>query len=124
MVERTQIQPAPDKSKLVAQDGLMTLQWLAWLNGVTNWMQRVRVYVYTVDVPNITTLSGWWGEFSTPGAVAGDFAIAAIDPAHLDIAVAAQVTAADTTTVWLRNWGAGDVDLGAGFMRIRIERAR
>lgn len=125
MVERVAFPPPPDQSPFVKMpDGRLTLNALAWLTGLTTWIQRVRVHLFAVDVPSIAPSGGWWAQFTTPGAAAGDFAIAAMDPADLDLAVSAQVTAADTTTVWVRNWGAGAVDPAAGTMRIRIERSR
>lgn len=124
MVERAQFPPPPTKAKIAAADGLMGQQWLIWLGALAVWVQRVRVHVFTVDVPSVPSSGGWWAQFATPGAVPGDFAIASLDPGDLDLAVSAQVTAANETTVWVRNWGAGAIDLAAGFIRIRIERAR
>lgn len=124
MVERSTFPSPPDKATVVKDDYRMTLQWLAWLTGLTTWVQRVRVHFFAVDVPSIAASGGWWAQFATPGAVPGDFAIAALNPADLDLAVSAQVTATDETTVWVRNWGAGAVDLAAGTIAIRIERAR
>ena len=124
MVERPAFPGPPDKAPFVKEDRRLTLQSLAWMTGLTTWIQRVRVHLFAVDVPAIAASGGWWAQFTTPGAVPGDFADAALDPADLDLAVSAQVTAADTTTVWVRNWGAGPIDLAAGTVRIRIERSR
>lgn len=124
MAERAQFPPVPIKSKIAAADGTAALQWLAWFGALALWIQRTRVYVFSVDVPSIPVSAGWWAQFATPGAQVGDFALAGFDPAHVDLAVTAQVTAADTTSIWIRNWGAGAVDLAAGTVRIRIERAR
>lgn len=124
MSERLQFQPPPSKSRVAAQDGTFTLQWLAWLGALTTWVQRVRVYVFAHDVPSIPSSGGYFVTFTCPGAVVGDFAVASMDPAAQDLAVAAQVIAADSVTVWIRNWGAGAIDPASGTIRIRVERAR
>jgi hypothetical protein len=122
--ERLQFPPAPLKSRVAGADGLYTLQWLAWFGALTNWVQRTRIYVFPHDVPNIPALGGYFVSFSCPGAVVGDFATASMDPAAQDLAVSAQITAADTATVWIRNWGGAGIDPAAGTIRIRVERAR
>lgn len=123
MSERLQFPPAPIKARVEGADGLFTLQWLSWLGALTNWVQRQRVYSYAVDVPSIPSAGGWWGQFSVEAAP-GDFAVASLDPADIDLAVAAQVTAPNVVTVWVRNWGAGAVDLAAGTLRVWVQRAR
>lgn len=124
MTERAQFPPPPGKSDVTARDGTMSLAWLTWFGALSAWVQRVRVVSTPVDVPNIAPGGGWWGQVTVGGARPGDFAIAALDPANRDLAVSAQVTANDTVTVWVRNHGAGAIDLAAGTLRIRLERAR
>ncbi len=123
MSERLQFPPPPSKSVIADRNGLFTLQWLAWIGALTNWVQRQRVYSYAVDVPSIPSGGGWWGQFSVEASV-GDFAVASLDPADRDIAVSAQVTATNVVTVWARNWGAGAIDLAAGTLRVWVQRAR
>lgn len=124
MTERPQLQELPAKTVVAARDGTFNLQWLAWLGALLNWVQRTRVFFFTVDVPSIPSGGGWWGQFTCPGVVVGDFAVASLDPCDRDIAVSAQVTAAGVVTVWARNWGAGAIDLAPGTCRIWTQRAR
>jgi hypothetical protein len=122
--ERRQFPRAPDKARVIGADGLLTLQWLAWVGALTDLLQRKRVYSFPIDVPSIPSGGGWWGQYSVPTAVVGDFVEATLEPSDRDISVLAHVSAAGTVTVWARNWGAGSIDLGAGTVRISVERAR
>lgn len=124
MSERAGFPPPPGKSLVANRDGTMSLQWLTWFGALSAWVQRVRVVSVAVDVPSIPAGSGWWGQATIDGAAVGDFVTASLDPADRDLAVSAQVTAANTVTVWVRNHGAGPIDLAAGTLRIRLERAR
>lgn len=124
MSERPQFPPPPSKSQVINRDGTMSLGWLTWFGALAGWVQRVRVAVANVDVPSIPAGGGWWGQVTLNGAAPGDFAVAALDPADRDLAVSAQVTAANTVTVWVRNHGASPIDLGAGTLRVRVEKSR
>lgn len=124
MGERPQFPPPPGKSDVTNRDGTMGLAWLTWFGALSAWIQRVRVIPADVDLPAIAAGGGWWGQVTVAGAAVGDFAIASLDPADRDLAVSAQVTAADTVTVWVRNHGAGAIDLAAGTLRVRLEKAR
>lgn len=123
MSERLQFPPPPSKSRVADSSGLLTLQWLGWLGALTTWVQRTRVFAFDVDLPSIPSAGGWWGQFSVEASV-GDFAVASLDPADRDLAVAAQITATNVVTVWVRNWGGGAVDLAAGTLRVWVQRAR
>lgn len=124
MTERPQFPPPPGKADVAARDGTASLAWLTWFGALAAWVQRVRVIAEPVNVPSIAAGGGWWGQVAAPGARLGDFVIASLDPGNRDLAVSAQVTANDTVTVWVRNHGAGAIDLAAGTLRVRIERAR
>jgi len=124
MTERASFPPPPVKSGVTARDGTMSLVWLTWFGALAAWAQRVRVVSVPVDVPSIPAGGGWWGQTTVEGLRVGDFATASIDPANRDLAVSAQVTATDTVTVWIINHGASAVDLAAGTLRLRLERAR
>lgn len=124
MSERAGFPPPPIKSVVTNRDGTMALAWQQWFGALSGWIQRVKVVVAPVDLPSIPAGGGWWGQVSVLGARRGDFALAAFDPADRDLAVSAQVTADDTVTVWVRNHGAGAVDLGAGTLRVRVEKGR
>lgn len=123
MTERNPFPPAPIKSRIQAIDGLMGSQWRQWIGALTLSVQRVRVFSFAVDVPNLTAGAAWWVQVSCPGAVAGDFAAAALSPADRDLTVTAQVTAADTVTVFVQNLGAGAINLAPGILRVRVERS-
>ena len=124
MTARPRFPPPPGKSDVLNRDGTMALPWLTWFGALSGWIQRVTVVSVAYDWPSIPSNGDAFVQVSVPGAVVGDFAMASLDPADQDIAVAAQVTAADTVTVWARNLNAGSVDLGAGTVRVRVERAR
>ena len=124
MGERAQFPPPPGKSVVTNRDGTMSLGWLTWFGALSAWVQRVRVVSADVDLPSISAGGGWWGQVTVAGASLGDFALASLDPADRDLAVSAQVTAANTVTVWVRNHGASPIDLAAGTLRVRVEKAR
>lgn len=125
MSERPQFPPPPGKSLVANRDGTMSLGWLTWFGALSAWVQRVRVIPVAVDVPSIAAGSSWWGDVTVAGAALGDFAWASIDPGHPDLSVvAADVRAADTVRVRIQNYGASPVDLAAGTLRIRLEKAR
>jgi hypothetical protein len=124
MTERAGFPPPPIKSIVTNRDGTMALAWQTWFGALSGWIQRVKVVAAAVDLPSIPANGGWWGQVSVVGARRGDFALAALDPADRDLAVSAQVTADDTVTVWVRNHGAVGIDLGAGTLRVRVEKGR
>lgn len=124
MSERQPFPPPPSIARLADRDGTPSLTWVQWFGLVASSIQRTRVVVADVDLPNIAAGGGAWVQVTVAGAALGDFVTAALDPADRDIAVSAQVTAANTVTVWARNHGAGAIDLAAGTLRIRLERAR
>ena len=111
-------------SRFADRDGTPSLTWTTWFGVLASWIQRVRVVSAAVDLPSIPAGSGAWVQVTVAGAELGDFVTASLEPADRDIAVSAQVTAANTVTVWARNHGAGPIDLAAGTPRIRLERAR
>lgn len=124
MTERTQFPPPPGKSFVTNRDGTMSLGWLTWFGALTVWIQRTRVIVTALDLPSIPAGGGAFAQVTVAGARPGDFAVASLDPADRDIAVSAQVTANDEVTVWARNYSGGAIDLAAGTLRIRLEKAR
>lgn len=124
MAERAQFPPAPVKSRLTTPDFTMTLQWLAWFGALTTWLQRVRVYTFDVDVPSIPSGSRWWADYAIPGAAAGDFATASLDPSDGDLIITAQVRAANTVRINVENVSGAAIDLAAGSVRFRLEKAR
>lgn len=119
----TRLAPPPEQTVVLRQDGRMGLQWMAWLGAVHRRLARERVFTAAIDPPSIAPGGAWWVQITTTGAKPGDAAVAALTVADRDIAVAAQVTAADTVTVWLTNNGAGAVDLGAGTLRVTVTAA-
>jgi hypothetical protein len=125
MTERATFPSPPTKSGLLARDGTMALAWLAWVNALTGWVQRVRVFSIAVDVPSIPAGGTAFVDFTIPGAAIGDFAWVSFDPFNADLTVlGADVRLADTVRVRIQNFGAGAVDLAAGTARIRLEKAR
>lgn len=126
MTERSPFPNAPSKSGLAARDGTMTLTWLAWINALTQWVQRVRVFSFTVDLPSIPSGGTAFVDVSTPGVeVGGWFCSACFEPWNGDLTcIGADVRAANTVRIRVQNFGAGAVDLAAGIVRVRLEKAR
>jgi hypothetical protein len=91
---------------------------------VALWVQRVRVFIASVDWPSIPAGGTTTATVAAEGVRPGDFCIASNDPTHADLVLSAQVTANDTITVRAVNHGAGAVDLAAGTLRVRVEKAR
>lgn len=119
----TRLAPPPEQTTVLRSDGRMGLQWLAWLGAVHRRLAREREFSVAIDPPSIAAGAAWWVQVTAKGAKPGDTAVAALTVADRDIAVSAQVTAADTITVWLRNNGVAAVDLGAGTLRVTITSA-
>lgn len=124
MTERAVIPPPPVRSGALARDGTFSLQWLAWLSGVTLWIQRVRVYSFAVDVPLIGAGASWVADYAIGSVQPGDFAQAALDPSDGGLVVTAQVTAINTVRVRAQNLTGAGIDLAAGTIFIRVEKAR
>lgn len=59
-------------------------------------------------------------EVTVPGAKLGDFAFASFSLDVSDLALRADVTAADTVTVVFGNWTGGNVNLGSGTLRVKV----
>ena len=57
---------------------------------------------------------------TVPGAQLGDFAFASFSLDVADLALTADVTAADTVTCVLHNSTGGAVDLGSGTLRVKV----
>ena len=125
MTERAQFPDPPVKNGVLDRQGLLALAWIAWVNALAKWVQRVRVFAIAVDVPSIPAGGVAFIEFTIPGAAIGDFATASLEPFSEDLTIlGADVRAADTVRVRVQNFGAGAVDLAAGTCRIRLEKAR
>ncbi len=124
MTERPALGDPPVKSPLSGEDNKASLQWLAWFTGLIKWVQRTRVFVFSVDVPSIPGGSTWTNDYTIANAVPGDFAVATLDPTNPGLFPWAQVTAANTVRVTVTNTTGGAIDLAAGSIWIRVERAR
>ena len=124
MADRAAFPPPPGKSALADRSGTASLAWLTWFGALSAWLQRDRVILSDVDWPSIPAGSSAYVQITVVGALVGDFAVASVDPADRDIAITAQVTAADTVTIWATNHSAGAIDLAAGTTRIHLTRAR
>lgn len=59
-------------------------------------------------------------EVTVPGARLGDFALASFSLDVSDLAIRADVTAANTVTVVIGNWTGGTIDLGSGTLRVKV----
>jgi hypothetical protein len=57
---------------------------------------------------------------TVPGAVLGDFCWVSFNVDVVDLALTAQVTAADTVTVQLNNNTGGTLDIGSGTVRVKV----
>lgn len=124
MTERATFPPPPGKSAMVDRAGLPHLAWLTWFGALSAWLQRRRVIVASVDWPSIAGGASAYVQITVTNAAVGDFVVASLDPANRDIAVTAQVTAADTVTIWATNHSGGAIDLAAGTTRVLLEKAR
>lgn len=124
MTERALFPSPPGKSAVINRDGTMSLGWLNWFGALAAWVQRVRVISTAVDLPSIPAGGAAFAQVTVANARLGDFVIASLDPADRDIAVAAQVTADNEVTVWAHNYSGSAIDLAAGTLRIRLEKAR
>lgn len=124
MTERATLQALPEKSPVASREGTMSLQWLAWLGALATWVRRVRVFYFAVDVPSIPSGGNWTGTYSLTGVAAGDFVTATLDPTDAGLVVTAQVTAANTVAVVAQNITVGAIDLAAGTIFIKTEKAR
>lgn len=124
MADRAAFPPPPGKSALVDRAGLPQLAWLNWFGALSAWLQRRRVITAAVDWAAIPAGNSAYVQITVTNAALGDFVVASLDPADRDIAVTAQVTAADTVTIWATNHSGGAIDLAAGTTRILLEKAR
>lgn len=125
MSERKPFPPPPGMSRLADRDGTAALNWQNWFGLLASWNQRTRIVPAAIDLPSIPAGNSAFVQITVAGAEPGDFVTASLDPADRDISVeSAQVTAANTVTVWVTNRSAGAIDLAAGTLRIRLERAR
>lgn len=124
MTERASFPPPPGLSRVVDKDATMSLGWLTWFGALSAWIQRERVISSAVDWPSIAGGASAYAQITVAGAALGDFVVASLDPADRDIAVTAQVTAADTVTIWATNHSGGAIDLAAGTTRIQLRKAR
>jgi len=123
--ERKPFPPAPGMSRIADRDGTPALNWQNWFGLLATWNQRTRVVDVPIDLPSIPAGVSAFVQATIAGAAPGDFVIASLDPADRDMAVeSAQVTSANTVTVWVQNRSGGAIDLAAGTLRIRLERAR
>lgn len=59
-------------------------------------------------------------EVTVPGAKLGDFAMCSFSLDVTDLALRADVTAANTVTVVLGNWTGGSLNLGSGTLRVKV----
>lgn len=124
MTERRQFPPPPGVARVSDRDGTMSLTWLNWFGALAAWVQRVRVIPVAVDLPSIPAGGRAFVQATVAGAALGDFVSVGMDPCDRDLAFTGQVTSADTVTVWVQNFGGAPIDLAAGTLRIRLERAR
>lgn len=124
MTERRAFPSPPNKNNIAEKDSTVTLPWAQWFGIVAMWMQRVRVISVDIDWPSIPAGAYRYAEVTIPGVRIGDFAAASTEPGDRDIGLVATVTADNTVTVWAMNFGPGAVDLAAGTLRVRVEKAR
>jgi hypothetical protein len=122
MAIRTFYREPPFRADIIDGQRRVTSSWHLWLSFIADFMGRRLVGEYTVDPASLTTGARVAATATVPGAKAGDFAIASFTPMNADISLTAQVTAADTVTVWFQNLGAGTVDLAEGTLRVLVEK--
>lgn len=100
---------------VLGADGLMGLAWQTYMSShVARQLGRVSQNSATTNPPSLTTGQRTKVNVPAPGSKPGDFAYAAFDQPNEDVILIAQVTAADTITVWFYNIGPGTVDLAEG----------
>ncbi len=124
MPERKAFPSPPNMNRIAEKDGTPTLPFAGWFGILASWMQRVRVISADADWPSLSAGASQDATMVVKGARVGDFAMASLDPSHADLAVTASVSADDEVTVWVTNLGGSPVDLAAGTLRVRVEKAR
>lgn len=115
-------QEPPYRNELVQRDGKVTSSWHLFFDFVAKILGRRVVVDVTADPPNLVAGAVVSATVTVPGAATGDFAVASFDPMNVGISLTAQVTSANTVTVWFQNNTAGAIDLASGTLRVWLEK--
>jgi hypothetical protein len=122
MALQTFWQEPPYRADLIDAQRRITSPWHLWTNGVAKFLGRRLIVDAAADPPNLIAGASVSAAVTVPGAVAGDFAVASFDPMNAGISLTAQTTAANTVTVWFTNLSGAPIDLGAGTLRVLVEK--
>ena len=122
MALRTFYREPPFRNDLIDDKRRVTAPWHLWFSNAADALGRRLVASVTVDPASLTTGARVAATVTISGVKVGDFAVASFDPMNADISLSAQVTAADTVTVWFHNLGGGTVDLASGTLRVLVEK--
>lgn len=123
MAVRSYWQEPPYRQEVVDAKGRVTAPWHIWLNFVAKFIGKRTVVDVTSDPPSLIAGAAASASVTVPGAELGDFAMASFDPPDAAISISAQVTAANTVTVWFVNLSAGTVDPASGTLRVLVEKS-
>ncbi len=115
-------QEPPYRNEMVQRDGKVTSSWHLFFDFVAKILGRRVVVDVTADPPNLVAGAVVSATVTVPGAATGDFAVASFDPMNVGISLTAQVTSANTVTVWFQNNTAGAIDLASGTLRVWLEK--
>lgn len=115
-------QEPPYRNELVDRDAKVTSSWHLFFDFIAKILGRRVVVDVTADPPNLVAGAVVSATVTVPGAAEGDFAVASFVPMNAGISLTAQVTAANTVTVWFQNNTAGAIDLASGTLRVWLEK--
>jgi hypothetical protein len=122
MAVRNFWQEPPYGAELVDGKSRVTAPWHIWLNFVAKFLGRRIIVDVVSDPPSLVAGAAASASVTVPNAEAGDFAVASFTPMDAGISITAQVTAANTVTVWLHNLSGGTIDLASGTLRVMVEK--
>jgi hypothetical protein len=119
---RTFWQEPPYGAALVDDKSRVTSPWHIWLNFVAKYIGKRIIVDVTADPPSLVAGAAASANVTVPNAEVGDFAVGSFVPMDAAISITAQVSAANTVTVWLQNLSGGTVDLASGTLRVMVEK--
>ena len=117
-------QEPPYQNAITDKDSKPTSTWHLFFDRVAKFMGRRTIVDVTANPPSLVAGAVVSATVTFPGAEAGDFAVASFDPMNSGISLTAQVTAANTVTVWFQNNSAGTIDLANGTLRVLLEKGK
>ncbi len=122
MAVRTFYQEPPFRADVVDAQKRVTAPWHLWFSFATKSLAREIIVDSTADPPNLGSGAAVSATVTVPGAEEGDFALASFVTANVGISLSAQVTSANTVTVWFFNLSGGAIDLPAGTLRVWVRK--